>query len=62
MGKEKKIGISWKSQKARYSEDKTKNLEELKPIFKIPNVKFINLQYGETHNELEDFKIMKILK
>ena len=56
IGKEKKIGISWKSQKARYSEDKTKNLEEFKPIFKIPNVKFINLQYGETHDELEDFQ------
>ena len=56
IGKEKKIGISWKSQKARYSEDKTINLEELKPIFKIPNVKFINLQYGETRNELEDFQ------
>jgi len=56
MGKEKKIGISWKSQKARYSEDKTIELEELMPIFKIPNVKFINLQYGETRNELEDFK------
>jgi len=56
LGSEKKIGISWKSQKARYSEDKTKNLEELKPILKIPNVKFINLQYGETLNELEDFQ------
>ncbi|HJO14251.1 MAG: tetratricopeptide repeat protein [Pelagibacteraceae bacterium] len=56
LGKEKKIGISWKSQKARYSEDKTINLEELKPIFKIPNVKFINLQYGETHDELENFQ------
>ena len=56
FGKDKKIGISWKSQKARYSEDKTKDLKELKTIFKIPNVKFINLQYGETHDELEDFK------
>jgi tetratricopeptide (TPR) repeat protein len=56
IGKEKKIGISWKSQKARYSEDKTINLEKLKPIFKIPNVKFINLQYGETRSELKDFK------
>ena len=56
LGKDKKIGISWKSQKARYSEDKTKDLKELKTIFKIPNVKFINLQYGETRDELEDFK------
>jgi len=56
LGKEKKIGISWKSQKARYSEDKTKDLKELMAIFKIPNVKFINLQYGETRDELKDFK------
>ncbi len=56
LGKEKKIGISWKSQKARYSEDKTISLEELRPVFEIPNIKFINLQYGETRNELEDFQ------
>ncbi len=56
LGKEKKIGVSWRSQKTRYGEDKSKNLEELKPIFKIPNVKFINLQYGETYDELVDFK------
>ena len=56
LGKEKKVGISWRSQKTRYGEDKSKSLEELKPIFKIPNIKFINLQYGETYNELEDFK------
>ena len=56
MGKEKKIGISWKSQKARYSEDKSKNLNDLKLILKIPNIKFINLQYGEMLDELEDFK------
>ena len=56
LGKEKKIGISWRSRKTRYGEDKSKNLKELKPIFTIPNLKFINLQYGDTYNELEDFK------
>ena len=56
IGKEKKIGISWKSQKTKYGEDKSKDLEHLIPILNIENLKFINLQYGDMKNEIDNFR------
>jgi len=50
-----KIGISWKSKREHYGEYKSITLDKLLPILKIPNIDFINLQYGETKKEVSDF-------
>jgi len=50
-----KIGISWKSKNESVGEDKSLYLKTLKPILELKNCIFINLQYGDTKNEIEDF-------
>ncbi len=49
------IGISWKSFKNRYSNEKSLKLEDFKKIFENKNCNFINLQYGDIDSELSDF-------
>ena len=51
-----KIGISWISKRERYGKDKSINLNLLKPILKLQKYSFINLQYGDTKDELQDFE------
>lgn len=51
-----KIGISWKSKRMVYGEDKSINLNILEPIISIDDFDFINLQYGETKEEINKFK------
>ena len=51
----KKIGISWRSKNKSYGADKSLDLEILKPIFNFDDCAFINLQYGETKNEINNF-------
>jgi len=46
-------GLSWMS---RAHKDKNCSLEELLPILKLDNVLFVNLQYGDTINEIENIK------
>lgn len=56
-----KIGITWKSKREIYGDDKSVNLELLKPILQLKNFDFINLQYGETEQEIKKFeKLYKI--
>lgn len=50
-----KIGISWNSKRKQYGKGKSVDLEDLVPIFKLENFTFINLQYGDTENELKKF-------
>ena len=50
-----RVGISWKSKREHYGEYKSITLNKLLPILKIPNIDFINLQYGETKEEISDF-------
>ena len=45
------IGLSWAS-----SPPKGIPLSSFLPIFKLPNITFVNLQYGETFNEVSDFR------
>ena len=54
-GRGLKIGIAWKSKRKLLGVDKSINLDQLKPIFELPNTVFFNLQYGETKNEIENF-------
>jgi hypothetical protein len=46
-------GISWKSKNNQFGLSKSIDLKSLLPIFNIPNITFINLQYGDTSNEIE---------
>ena len=57
-----KIGIAWKSKREVYGDDKSVNLELLKPILKLENIDFINLQYGETEKEIKSFEQLHKIK
>tara|TARA_Y100000996_G_C22547313_1_gene652319 strand:- start:371 stop:2155 length:1785 start_codon:yes stop_codon:yes gene_type:complete len=49
------IGISWKSFKNRYSNEKSLVLDNFNNIFETKNCNFINLQYGDVTNEVENY-------
>ncbi len=49
------IGISWKSFKNRYANEKSLTLENLKNIFDTKNCNFINLQYGDVKDEVRNY-------
>jgi len=49
------IGLSWTSTAPMIGAHKSVSLETLRPLFDIPNTKFINLQYGDAHKEAEGF-------
>jgi len=49
------IGLSWASTAPGIGKHKSVGLEALRPLFDIPNTKFINLQYGEPQKEGENF-------
>ena len=50
------IGLSWTSTAPVIGKHKSVGLEALRPLFDIPNTKFINLQYGEeAHKQAEGF-------
>ena len=46
-------GIAWKSMSAILSSEKSLALDQLIPIFSLPNILFINLQYGEIAEEIK---------
>ncbi len=50
-----KIGISWKSFKNRYSNEKSLSLEDFHNVFEIKNSMIFNLQYGDIKDELDSF-------
>lgn len=45
-------GLSWKSSNQKIGNLKSISLENLLPLLKLPNFEFINLQYGETRDEV----------
>jgi tetratricopeptide (TPR) repeat protein len=53
---QKVCGIAWRSQNKQFGIQKSIDLEYLEPIFKIPNVIFVSLQYGEHEEELDKIK------
>jgi tetratricopeptide (TPR) repeat protein len=53
---DKICGIAWRSQNKQFGIQKSLELEHLLPILKIPNIKFVNLQYGECERELDKIK------
>jgi len=53
LGEGLKIGISWRAGgRANEQRRRTTLLENWEPLFKVPGVKWINLQYGECENDL----------
>ena len=48
-------GISWISKTGEIGVNKSITLETLKPVLKIENIEFIDLQYGDTSIEREKF-------
>jgi tetratricopeptide (TPR) repeat protein len=49
-------GIAWKSVNKKIGINKSMELKNLLPILQIPNIDFINLQYGDTKKEVADMK------
>ncbi len=46
------VGISWRSTNAKFGSRKSLDLADLIPVLEIPDVTFINLQYGDTKAEI----------
>ena len=49
-------GISWLSKNVGFGDNKSTSLEELKNILLLPNIVFVDLQYGDTKEEKEKSK------
>lgn len=47
-------GLSWRSSNSKVGEVKSINLSDLELIFKIRGLNFVNLQYGNVSDELEE--------
>ena len=64
ISKEKiKIGLSWKSKNDTLGKHKSLELSELyKSLLNVDNLEFINLQYGDTKDEIEQINQHNILK
>lgn len=50
------VGLSWRSGAPRIGNHKTVDLDSLVPLFKIPGVRVVNLQYGDFAEELTKFE------
>lgn len=46
------VGISWKSQRPVYGQMKSVNVDEWGPLFALPDVQFVSLQYGDVNEDL----------
>ncbi|MBI5275206.1 MAG: tetratricopeptide repeat protein [Burkholderiales bacterium] len=46
-------GIAWRSTNASLGADKSLALLQLEPLLKTPGLRFVNLQYGPVHDEIE---------
>ena len=56
LNNKKICGISWKSKNKETGHLKSINLKDFMPIFNIPNIIFINLQYGDVTSDLKELK------
>jgi len=48
------IGISWISKVRRQGSHKSARLIDFEPLLKLPGVRFVDLQYGDTRDELRE--------
>ncbi len=55
-GVQKIIGLSWRSFNNRFTAHKSMRLAELAPLFELPNATLVDLQYGDTKEEVGSAK------
>lgn len=53
FGAQRVMGLSWRSGNPRIGGVKSLRLEEFLPVLRLPGICFVNLQYGDTRDELE---------
>ena len=51
-----KCGVAWKSKNNKLAKDKSILLSDLNDIFQVDGYEFINLQYGDTQEEIKDLE------
>jgi tetratricopeptide (TPR) repeat protein len=51
----KLVGLTWRSTRPELGAEKSLTLKDLLPVLKTPNTTFVNLQYGDTQEEVEAF-------
>lgn len=49
-------GLTWRSTRPKHGTEKSLSLDQLETILSIPNVQFVNLQYGDTADEIAAFR------
>jgi len=54
--KQLKCGVAWKSINEKVGKDKSLALSDLNEIFQVDGYEFINLQYGDTQQEIGDLE------
>jgi len=47
------VGIAWRSKRGK---QKSMTLNDLKPVFEIPGLTFVDLQYGDTEQQRQEFE------
>ena len=57
-----KVGISWKSFNNPYAEQKSLSLDNFLDLFKLKDIDFFNLQYGDVTKEIQNFYTKYSLK
>jgi hypothetical protein len=50
------VGLSWHSGAPRIGNHKSVRLPELEPLFKLPNTRFVSLQYGACYGDIDDLE------
>jgi tetratricopeptide (TPR) repeat protein len=55
--KEKRVcGLSWSSKNKAIGQPKSLDLDQLAPILTLPNLQFVNLQYGDVHEQIGEIE------
>ena len=62
FNKKMNIGISWRSFKNRYSNEKSSSLYDFDKVLNSTDCNFFNLQYGDVDSEILEFTKKIILK
>jgi tetratricopeptide (TPR) repeat protein len=55
IGARRLVGLSWRSSNRKIGKAKSLSLDTLLPLIRSPGITFVNLQYGDTAREIEDF-------
>jgi len=50
------VGVAWSSKRADAATQKSMSLKQLSPLFAVPGIRFVDLQYGDTQSERDEFE------